>query len=290
MIRRVADIPEWNPALVAAVSSGFGALDEILAGGFRPGEVTVWSGANSSGKSTLLGQVMLEAVESGQGVTAYSGELPDAIFRYWLELQAAGPRSVQKVRKGKQGPGGLYRVRPAVVPAIRRWYKDLLFLYEASQDETTTGIMTSFKEAAASYRCRVFLLDNLTLLVSRLNPRDQRQAEVDLMLAAMRFAREHRAHVHLVVHPRKSARPARLGKNDVGGSGHLTNLADNVLVLSRRPPADQGQFQGEARLTVLKNRFGGQQDVDIHLNFEQSSRRFYPVGGSPDREYGWTKL
>lgn len=288
-LQRVSDIGDWDPSYTLAIRSGFEELDCILAGGFRPGELTIWSGMNSSGKSTLLGQVLLEAIDQGQAVCAYSGELPDRIFRYWIELQAAGPQGLE-AKNDPMNIGTTYRPKQSLLKNIRDWYQDKLFLYQGGEMTKVGQLVEVFARAAKEYSCRVFLLDNLTMTVSRLQARDQYRAQRELILETVRFVRENAAHVHVVVHPRKTVSVSGLTKNDIGGSGDITNLADNVLVLAR-PAARERDGQEnlwEARLTVLKNRFGGRQDENMYLNFDPASRRFYPVGGRPeDRMYGW---
>lgn len=287
-LQRVSDIGDWDPVDNMAMHSGFKELDRILGGGFRPGEVSIWSGMNSSGKSTFLGQLLLEAVDQGQAVCAYSGELPDRVFRYWLELQAVGPRGLETIN---QEPNGVvYRPQPGLQKLVRDWYRDKLFLYQGGSMKKVGQLTEVFVSAAREYSCRVFLLDNLTMTVSRLQARDQYRAQRELILDMVGFARENGAHVHIVVHPRKTVSVSQLTKNDIGGSGDITNLADNVLVLAR--PRPKGNHKGEAdwaaQLTVLKNRFGGRQDEDVFLNFDPASKRFYPMEGNPeDRVYAW---
>lgn len=288
-LQRVSDIGDWDPSDTLAVRSGFGELDCILAGGFRPGELTVWSGMNSSGKSTLLGQILLEAIDQDQAVCAYSGELPDRIFRYWIELQAAGPQGLEAL-KDPLDIGTTCRPKPKILRTIRDWYRDKLFLYQGGEMKVVGQLIEVFTRAAKEYSCRVFLLDNLTMTVSRLHARDQYRAQRELIMETVRFVRDNAAHVHVVVHPRKTVSASQLTKNDIGGSGDITNLADNVIVLARPGVKEKGDQENQwaARLTVLKNRFGGRQDEHVYLDFNPASRRFYPVGGSSeDRVYGW---
>jgi twinkle protein len=289
-LQRVSDIGDWEPSDILAIRSGFLELDNILAGGFRPGELTVWSGMNSSGKSTLLGQILLEAIDHSQAVCAYSGELPDRIFRYWIELQAAGPQNLT-VLADPEKVGITYRPKQKILETVRDWYRDRLFLYQGGEMRKVSQLIEVFTRAAKEYSCRVFLLDNLTMTVSRLHARDQYRAQRELILEMVRFVRDNAAHVHIVVHPRKTVSVSGLTKNDIGGSGDITNLADNVLVLARPGTKDKDGQENlwAARLTVLKNRFGGRQNEDIYLDFDPASRRFYPMGGSPeDRVYGWS--
>jgi twinkle protein len=289
-LQKVADLDDWDPCDNQAISSGFKELDHILGGGFRPGEVSIWSGMNSSGKSTLLGQILLEAIDQGLAVCAYSGELPDRVFRYWLELQTAGPQGLEELNDQRQG-GVIYRPQPGPLAIIRDWYRERLFLCQGGEMKKVSELIKIFSQAARDYNCRVFLLDNLTMTVSRLHARDQYRAQRELILETVRFARSYAAHVHIVVHPRKTVSVSQLTKNDIGGSGDITNLADNVLVLARPgTKVNRGQeVEWSSRLTVLKNRFGGRQDEDVYLNFDPASKRFYPIDGNPeDRIYSWS--
>lgn len=65
------------------------ALDEVI-GGLAEGAMTVFTGKPGNGKSTLAGQLLLNAIEQGHSVCAYSGELTKEKFQEWINLQAAG--------------------------------------------------------------------------------------------------------------------------------------------------------------------------------------------------------
>lgn len=84
-----ADIDVHEQRRVDRVVSGIPALDRTI-GGFAPGELSVWTGKRGEGKSTLLGQILLDAVDQNHVVCAYSGELPAKQFKTGLQQQAAG--------------------------------------------------------------------------------------------------------------------------------------------------------------------------------------------------------
>ncbi|MEN6390522.1 MAG: hypothetical protein ABFD04_08890 [Syntrophomonas sp.] len=132
----------------------------------------------------------------------------------------------------------------------------------------------------------------MTIIISGLKVRDQLRTQRELILQMIRFAREFGVHVHIVVHPRKYVNPSNFTKTDIGGSGDITNLADNVLVLTRFAPSNlPGDDLPAACLSVLKNRFGGRQDEEIYLGFDPVSKRFFPEEDRPeDRIYGWRAL
>jgi len=74
----------------------------------------------------------------------------------------------------------------------------------------------------------------------------------------------------------------------VGGSGDITNRADNVFKLERVPEDKIEMAECSTILTILKNReFGARGRVK--LDFNEPSRRLYQMGGSPAKRYGWEK-
>jgi CheY-like chemotaxis protein len=58
--------------------------------GLRKSDVTLLSGQSGAAKSTLMSQLILNAVNEGNNVAVFSGELGDTDFMRWLNQQAAG--------------------------------------------------------------------------------------------------------------------------------------------------------------------------------------------------------
>ena len=67
-----AEIPNYDRSKIVVIRSRFQALDARI-GGFNKGEMTVWSGGNASGKSTLVSQIGLAAITEGFKVAMFSG-------------------------------------------------------------------------------------------------------------------------------------------------------------------------------------------------------------------------
>lgn len=97
------------------------------------------------------------------------------------------------------------------------------------------------------------------------------------------FCKRLGVHVHLVAHPRKTEGKRTLEADDVGGSGDITNRADNVFKVERVTPEEKGC---DAMVTILKNREYGARGT-IKLDFNEPSRRFFQAGGSPAKRYSW---
>lgn len=90
-----AEIPNYDRSKIVVIRSRFQALDAKI-GGFNKGEMTVWSGGNASGKSTLVSQIGLAAITEGFKVAMFSGEMTASRVREWVLLQAAGPDFVMQ--------------------------------------------------------------------------------------------------------------------------------------------------------------------------------------------------
>ena len=249
----LADVRPPDVAGMERVVSGISNLDRHI-GGFYMGEVSVWTGKRGEGKSTLLDQLLIEAVDQDIPVCAYSGELP-----------AATPFAQER---------------------IDEWWRGRFHVYDIGSSTThdAESILRVFRYANRRYGSKVFLVDNL--MTARFHygrERDFYRAQSDFVAELVSFAKSTASHVHLVAHPRKTD---RIDDSDaVAGIADVTNLADNVFSLERDSAPESKQ---DSVLTILKNRFFGERQRSIGLNFDRLSKRFYKSGtGDPRKRYGW---
>lgn len=70
---QLADVMPYDPTTVPRIKTMIPAVDEVT-GGLAEGALTVFTGKPGDGKSTLAGQLLLNAIEQGYSVCAYSGE------------------------------------------------------------------------------------------------------------------------------------------------------------------------------------------------------------------------
>lgn len=268
--------------------SGIPELDRAT-GGFLMGELSVWTGKRGEGKSTLLNQLLLRAIDQGHKVCAYSGELPDWRFRNWALIQAAGPNYLEE-KKDRESGKVLYTVPKPVQDRIDEWWDKHFFLYDlgiaTAHDEDS--ILDIFTQARRRFGCDVFLVDNImTANLKSARNADYYRAQSNFTGRLVAFAKRHGVHVHLVAHPRKAENGGKgiVDADDVSGAGDITNRADNVFSL-KRMPEDSGKGY-DCVLEILKNRAFGSR-VKIGLDYDPCSRRYYKSGGgSPDWKLGW---
>lgn len=280
---RLADVPTLDYSKIKRVRSGIRGIDKVV-GGFMMGELSVWTGINSSGKSTLLGQTLIEAIDQEFPVCAYSGELPARVFRYWIDIQAAGPAHIEQ-RFDEIKEKNVPYVKDRFVRQIREWYRNRFFLYDSFGAAKDRKIIEVFEYAAQRHGCKVFMVDNLMTTVFSDTDRDFYRQQSNFIGLMKDFAHRYDAHVHVVAHPRKTS--GRLTKMDVSGSGDITNRADNVFSVHRCSKEEQAECDCKAFVDIFKNRFSGQQDVSIALNFDELTKRFSMSSDTKIKNYGW---
>jgi len=249
----VADIL-LNPEHAKGESTPFKTLNDVL-GGWRMGELTVWSGTNGSGKTTILNQVILHSmVAHGQSAFLASLEMKPENLLAWM---------LRQMRSGLMD-------RRAIHEALQIINRNITLLNKIGKVEPDM-IFNVFEFVAKKYGAKHFVLDSL-MRVS-LGRGDKYERQEEFMNRLVGFAQQYNVHLHLVAHPRKGAHDGETpGKVDVSGSADITNLAHNVLVLYR-PAFEPGKPRGDNMLYIKKNRELGHVGA-LALEFDEDTRLF----------------
>lgn len=288
----LAKVERRDMSKVPRTISRFKVLDAGI-GGFFAGEISLWTGKAGIGKSTILGQMLLEAIEQGHTVCAYSGELDKDQFRDWIYLQAAGPQFIQYVPDPVTGKK-MAQATALADQRISEWLNDRFWLFdlEVNTKHDPESIFSQFEYAHMRYGADVFLVDNVMTVDFRgSRDRDFYRAQSDFGLQLASWAKRKQSHVHLVVHPDKSL-PDELSKIELGhvsGSADLTRAANNVFFLSTHAAEDKksGKLATKPILKILKNRRYGAKGYQW-LDFDKKSRRYFvDRTGDPNWSYGW---
>lgn len=283
----LAEVTEPDIWKLPRTFSGIRELDRNI-GGFFPGELSVWTGNPGGGKSTLLGQLLAQAIDQGHKVCAYSGELPAWRFKDWVMLQAAGPDHVSSRADDMTGKT-IYSVGDMVRKRIDEWWDKRFFLYDlniaSAHDEDS--ILDIFTLAHRKYGCDIFLVDNImTCSLKGARESDYYRAQSAFMGRLVNFAKRFGVHVHLVAHPRKTD-GKRLTGDDIAGSKELMNRSDNTLSVRRLDEEEAAGKGYSTVLEVLKNRAFGTKPL-LYLDFDTPSRRFFKAeSGDPYWKFGW---
>ncbi len=282
-LTRLADVQAFDVESMVRVPSSLEIINKEV-GGYALGFLSVWTGESGSGKSTFLGQELLKAVQEGFSVCAYSGELPGALFRYWVDLQAIGPdesywtKYYDPIKKAD-----VYKPTKEAVAGVHRWYYDNFFICDSFGSISDSNLLELFDYANRRYNCKVFLADNLMTMNFTSSDRDYYRQQGQIVGKLKDFAYNRNVHVHLVAHPRKN--DGRLSKDDIAGSKEITNRPDNVFGIYRCKEEDETHYQGF--LDIFKNRWSGHELKSTGLNYDFKTKRIYQPSGGCDWDYGW---
>ncbi|SMC41180.1 AAA family ATPase [Papillibacter cinnamivorans] len=281
----ISEVTPIDVTRMPRVLTGIRELDKVT-GGSLMGDVSIWTGKRGDGKSTLVSQIIIEAVDQGKRACAYSGELKAERFKDWLYLQAAGPNHITSKRDA-ESDRELYFIDAHTRHQLDEWFDKRLFLYDLSINSAhdADSILRIFEYANKRYGCSVFLVDNImTARFASSSDSSFYREQSNFVGRLVEFANRFNSHVHIVAHPRKGE--IRDG-DDVSGISDITNRAANVFKLERLSE-DQATKQGcDSVLSVMKNRAYGDR-ASVGLCFEPKSRRFFKAfTGNPDKKYGW---
>jgi twinkle protein len=230
--------------------------------GWRHGELTIWSGRNGSGKSTILNQVILDIASKGEKSCIYSGEMAPERYLRWAIIQ----------HKEDDKPS------PTEISDSLSWMTGKIYILNISNTIDQDKLLEDFEYAARRYGCKHFVVDSLMKI--NLNENDEYNQQKKFVSNLVDFAIKLNVHVHLVAHPRKSASDDDApGKVDVKGSSHITDLASNVIILNRSSDEQKETFTkrkklvSDCQLYVKKNREFGIEGK-LHLWFNEKTKKY----------------
>ena len=284
------EIEAIDRSAIVSIPSGIVELDNRIVG-FNLGEVSLWSGNNASGKSTLLQQFGLNAAQTGFMTALFSGELTPNRVKQWIHQQAAGRQYTQK-----SGYADSYYCPKSCGEQIDGWLKDKLFIYNNKYGNKIVPLLEDMKEIVKrGVKCIV--LDNLMSIDILEMEGDKYSKQTSLILMLCNFAKDYNVHIHIVAHPRKAT--GFLRKTDVSGTADLTNAVDNVFIIHRV----NNDFKTNAKdfftvevasryfgfgnvIEVCKNRDLGVMDFLSGVFYEIESRRFLNFAYE-NINYGW---
>jgi len=264
-------------------TSGFGSgwekLDEEDIR-FRPHELYLVGGINGHGKSLILGQMALNAIEQDQKCLIASMEMPARATLGRMMRQAAGISNPTKP----------YR------KAILDWLAPKLWLFVDKLTPKPKDLMDCFEYAYRRYGINMFVIDSLTNMVRQ----DDYEGQQKFIEKLVNFKMSFPVTIFLVTHVRKGENEYLApNKYDIKGSGSVTDLADGVVMIFKNKrkiehllesemlgeePNEKFQKQWDSYLEILKNR-NGQWEGKVGFEFDSASMQFKERKGTKPRHY-----
>lgn len=284
-VKELADVKAVDLFSLPKIPTGIKSLDRVLSGGIYLGQTVILTGKRGEGKSTLGSQILANALNDGNTVFAYSGELPDYFFKRWIDFQIAGKHNVID-RAGENGTVNYY-IPKEKTDRISTWYRGRAYLFDnqSIDDDEPEELLQIIEKAVQQYGIKLVLLDNLMTALDVGMSVDLYRAQSKFVDKLVKMAKRQQVAVILVVHPRKNSSGAD-DNDSVSGSADITNKVDVVMTYKR----DKELPEDRRLLTVSKNRLTGKLvtgEKAITLFYDETSKRISDNTRDFTGSYGW---
>lgn len=283
----LCDVEDVDIFALEKLKTGIKGLDRLLFGGLPFGGVHLITAKAGSGKSTFASQILVRARYQGFKCFAYSGELPNYLFKAWMNFQVAGRKCVFDYENPSTGYQG-YSISKTNKKLISDWYKGYIYLYDNSvldgKDETTE-LLKIIEEVIQQYDVRVILLDNLmtAMIMDKTKGSNEYEKQTDFVNKLRIIALKYNVMILLVAHMRKNNFQQN-SNDEVAGSSNVTNIAMLTIAYDR----DKDLQDNQRMLKLLKNRLFGKIETNgLLVEYDEKSKRIFGGGDDPDFDYGF---
>ena len=291
----LSEIEDEDRSKIVSIPSGIVQYDKECCGFDKP-SLNIWSGNNGSGKSSILNQLAINAVNNGFKVAIYSGELRGKKMKRWLILQAAGKQYNKKSNYNSYD----YYTPNNIKDKIVEWFQGKLYNYNTKYSHNIEQVCLEVEKLVKEHQIDMLIMDNLSCLdIDELDGsiNEQQKAAIKMLL---RMTERMEIATHVVVHPKKSE--LYLRKNDVSGAKTLTDLADCVFFVHRwnqdtqkaakefmQPQvfADLCSSETTNIVEVIKHREFGEAEGHIYKLFYEPESRRLKNSIAETIHYGW---
>ena len=290
----LADVQAVNIYELPKLKTGISELDRLLYGGLPFGMVCLVSGKRGDGKSTFASEILGNAVEQGYATFAYSGELPNYLYKSWFDFQIAGRNHIIE-NKTEFGTVNRF-ISNSNQELINAWYRDKAYIYDSRiiESDEQEDLLKSITRSIMQYGVKVILIDNLmtAMYIDEKQGSDKYDKQGRFVRELTKIALQYDVLILLVAHRRKNSF-TQDANDEVSGSGDITNLAGVTFSYdrgSKEEIRDGYLNESQRKLITAKNRLFGKVDLDgIVLNYDEKSKRIYGPRDDVNYEFGWNK-
>ena len=271
----LADVKELDPYSIEKVPTGIADVDNLLCGGIPFGVVTIVTGKSGKGKSTFVGQIITRALNKGDNVFVYSGEMPNYLFKAAIDFQIAGPANV--VEEDRRDYIKRY-VRKSAKDKIVEWYRGKCMLYDRTMvKDEDTDLLNTIERMIVSQNARVIVIDNLMTMINKTRVKGSKlEAQSEVSNALEDMARFYNVCIILVAHKRKDSGIDDEDMDDsIRGDSDIVNSAG--VIIHYNVNKDENTMENYPRIiSVTKNRvFGRTSYRGWKVHYDEKSKRIY---------------
>jgi twinkle protein len=235
---------------------------------FDGGEVTIWTGLSSNGKSMVMGQMAVWLSKHTKVLIA-SMEMKGSQTTHRIMCQASGGDMSNYFRHEFENRTSLN-----------------LWLYDRTDDVESKDVLAMVDWSAEVLGIKHILIDSI--MMCGIDDNDL-NAQKEFVSALTTRAKKYNVHIHLVAHSRKEPVGTKhfipSSISDIAGSSKIGNLATNILCIHLNKDKDKSERDPSGWMIVVKNR-NIQWTGKCSFWYHESSYQWledYPMYGQPMR-------
>lgn len=269
------DLGDSDPA--AYVPTGFETVDRYLNDLARK-QVTLVAGRSSEGKSTMIRQLIANAIDKQHRVLWMIGESTiEAEMQRFYEIVCGRDEKLYKLEQINKIIVKL--PNDEAMKGLRRWMGGNLKLLHKTDARlrSTDELFRAIESELRRSKPQLVVIDNLMSFLNA-SALEKNEAQSAFMQRLCDIARLHGCHIILVLHPNKSYKPGeQLEFENISGSSDLYNKADIVLTIRRATEDDLKKNPHiNGWIGIVKNRKWGKLK-SVPINFDHETKSFSEI-------------
>ena len=238
------------------IPTGLPSIDHAI-NDLAPGCVTLIAGRSSGGKSTIITQVIANAIQHDNKVFLVSGEDEKRLLinKIYTAVIGWNTQLYDYVRINKR----MFKVpKKEILADLKTWHRDRLHLFMKGESKLKTidTLFDLISRKIRTDRYNLIVIDNIMSVLDTRSVAEKYEDQADFVQRCCDIAKLYHVHILIVLHPNKSYRKGMdLEFEMISGSSDMANKSDNILAVTREYDADKIAQGINGYCEVLKNRY-----------------------------------
>lgn len=289
-----SDIKEVDMADIDGINIGLKEVDKELIRFFY-GSFNIISGTPGAGKTSLLGNLIAQALDQDCDCWLFSKELPTWMTKNWITHLLAGNRNLNEYTADSGGK--YYKVKPLARQLMDEHYRGRLKIYRDDWPNDIESIKESMEASVRRHNCRCLILDNLMMIDLKANETNRNDKEKEFINWLIQFSVKYKVVTFLVCHPNKTQDyRENIGIYNLAGSSSIINLAHRAIGIRRITKKEKDSLNTDKPteyakysvvLNMIKDRLTGKANFETGIYYDPPSRRFFTTYEEYDHQYKW---
>lgn len=237
------------------IPTGIEAVDDAI-NDLVSGRTTLITGRSNGGKTTLVKQIVANAIDRGNKVYIMSGEGNEEFLLNEIYQCVIGWDNdnyiIHKInRKFHKEP------KPEVLKALQEWHKGKLVLFNKGESKlkSTSELFSMLETEIKLNQHDLVIIDNLMSCI-KTTATEKLEAQAEFMQKCCDLANTYQTHIILVLHPNKTYQKGQeMDFEQISGNSDIPNKADNILCVIRNYNEADNAAGIDGKITVVKNRY-----------------------------------